>query len=110
MIDFTRLMAVMRKEIRQFRRDTRSLVLAFVLPLVLLVFFGYAITWDVDDIRMAVVDQDHGSKARELVDAFHAAGLFTLVARLPRTAPSRSATPRRWYSSSTASCCSRPMP
>ena len=86
MIDFTRLMAVVRKEIRQFRRDTRSLVLAFVLPLVLLVFFGYAITWDVDDIRMAVVDQDHGSRARELVDVFHAAGRFTLVARLPRTA------------------------
>ena len=84
MLDATRLMAVARKEVRQFRRDTRSLALAFVLPLVLLVFFGYAITWDVNDIRMAVVDQDHGSRARELVDAFQAAGRFSLVAKLGR--------------------------
>ncbi|HEY6866050.1 MAG TPA: ABC transporter permease [Candidatus Eisenbacteria bacterium] len=86
MLDATRLMAVVRKEVRQFRRDTRSLVLAFVLPLVLLVFFGYAITWDVNDIRMAVLDQDHGSQARKLIDAFHAAGRFSLVATLQRPA------------------------
>jgi len=85
MIDSMRLIAVMRKEIRQFRRDTRSLVLAFVLPLVLLIFFGYAITWDVNDIRMAVIDQDHGSQARALVDAFHAAGRFTVVENPQRT-------------------------
>lgn len=85
MIDPVRLMAVIRKEVRQFRRDARSLVLAFVLPLVLLVFFGYAITWDVNDIHMAVIDQDHGSQARELIDAFHAAGRFTIVEYLQRT-------------------------
>src|SRR6516164_10289272 len=86
MIDLIRLHTIIRKEFLQLRRDKRSLGLAFILPLVLLVFFGYAITWDVNDIRMAVIDQDHGQRARELVDAFHAAGRFTLVARLPRTA------------------------
>ena len=86
MLDPIRLWAVVRKELLQFRRDTRSLVLAFVLPLVLLVFFGYAITWDVDDIRMAVVDQDRGERARELVDAFRAAGRFSVVATPQRTA------------------------
>jgi len=89
MLDRTRLMAVIRKEVRQFRRDSRSLVLAFVLPIVLLVFFGYAITWDVNDIRMAVVDQDHGSRARALVDAFRAAKLFRVVATPERTADIR---------------------
>lgn len=86
MLDRMRLMAVVRKEIRQFMRDRRSLVLAFVLPVVLLVFFGYAITWDVNNIRMAVVDQDHGAQARALVDAFRAAGRFTVVAYPTRTA------------------------
>lgn len=85
MIDFIRLRAVIRKELLQFRRDSRSLALAFVLPLLLLIFFGYAITWDVKDIRMAVVDQDHGARARDLVSAFQAAGRFTLVAAPPRT-------------------------
>ncbi len=86
MLDRTRLLAVIRKELLQFRRDTRSLALAFALPLVLLVFFGYAITWDVNDIPLAVVDQDHGSQARALVDAFRAAGRFRVVATPVRTA------------------------
>ena len=86
MLDWIRLRAVVRKELLQFRRDRRSLVLAFVLPLVLLVFFGYAITWDVDDIRMAVVDQDHGARARELVDAFRASRRFSVVETPARTA------------------------
>ncbi len=79
MLDRIRLMAVIRKEFLQLRRDRRSMVLAFALPLVLLVFFGYAITWDVNHIRMAVVDQDHGARARALVDAFRAAGRFDVV-------------------------------
>ncbi len=80
-LDRTRLMAVARKEVLQLRRDARSLILSFALPVLLLVFFGYAISWDVDDIRMAVVDQDHGQQARDLVDAFVASGRFRIVAR-----------------------------
>ena len=36
-----RLWAIARKEALQLRRDTRSLVLAFLLPLALILFFGY---------------------------------------------------------------------
>lgn len=88
-LDRMRLTAVVRKEVRQLRRDTRSLVLSFVLPVVLLVFFGYAITWDVNHIRMAVIDEDHGARARELVDAFRAAGRFDVVATPATTAAIR---------------------
>jgi ABC-2 type transport system permease protein len=86
MLNRTRLLAVARKEALQLRRDPRSLILSFVLPVLLLVFFGYAITWDVTDIRTAVVDLDGTARARELVDAFHASGRFSIVARLERTA------------------------
>jgi ABC-2 type transport system permease protein len=85
-IDRTRLLAIARKETLQLRRDPRSLILAFLLPVVLLVFFGYAISWDVSDIRLVVVDQDHGARARELLDGFRASGRFSLVGRLERTA------------------------
>ena len=85
-MDRTRLLAIARKEVRQLRRDTRSLILAFLMPVALLLFFGYAISWDVTDIRLAVVDQDGGARARELVDAFRASGRFRVVARLERTA------------------------
>ncbi len=81
-----RFLAVSRKEMIQLRRDTRSLLLAFLLPVLLLILFGYAITWDVEDIQTAVVDQDRSARSRELLDAFRSSGYFTLKAYLERTA------------------------
>src|SRR5690606_4078488 len=84
-IRLPRLLAVARKEVLQLRRDRRSLVLAFLLPVLLLVLFAYAISWDVRDIRTAVVDEDRTARSRQLVDAFRASGYF-LVADEPATA------------------------
>ncbi len=86
LLDRTRLLAIARKEVLQLRRDPRSLILAFLLPVALLVFFGYAISWDVTNIRLAVLDQDHGQEARDLVDALLASGRFELAQRLERPA------------------------
>jgi ABC-2 type transport system permease protein len=86
MLDRTRLLAVARKEVLQLRRDTRSLLLAFLLPLLLLVLFGYAISWDVDHIRAAVLDQDRRAPSRALRDALQASGYFDGVAELGRPA------------------------
>jgi len=47
----------------------------------LLVFFGYAITFDVDDIEIAVLDQDRSAESRALIDAFVASGYFTVALR-----------------------------
>jgi len=81
-MDPTRLLAISRKEWIQLRRDTRSMILAFVLPLFLLLFFGYAITWDVDDIRISVLDLDRTRASRELLQAFEASGYFRVVESL----------------------------
>lgn len=86
-----RLFAIARKEWIQLRRDPRSLVLAFAMPVVLLLLFGYAITWDVRNIAMVVVDQDRTAQSRALVDAFTASGYFRLAGRLERTADVRHA-------------------
>jgi len=81
-----RLWAVARKESIQLRRDTRSLILAFLLPLALIVFFGYAISYDVEDIELAVLDRSNGPESRALIDAFVASGYFQIVARPASTA------------------------
>lgn len=81
-MDPVRTWAVARKEWIQLKRDWRSMVLAFALPLLLLVFFGYAITWDVDDIPIAVVDWDRSAASRSLVEAFVASGYFSVVEHL----------------------------
>jgi ABC-2 type transport system permease protein len=86
MLSPTRLFAVARKEVIQLRRDPRSLALAFALPLLLLVLFGYAISWDISNIATAVLDQDRSARSREVLDAFRASGYFTFVADLERAA------------------------
>jgi ABC-2 type transport system permease protein len=75
-----------RKETIQLQRDTRSLMLAFLLPLMLVVLFGYAISWDVTDIRTAVLDQDRSARSRELLDAFRATRYFSLRRDIERAA------------------------
>ncbi|MBM4183110.1 MAG: ABC transporter permease [Gemmatimonadetes bacterium] len=77
-MDPMRLGAIARKEWIQLKRDTRSMILAFVLPVLLLIFFGYAITWDVNDIPVAVLDQDRTPESRLLVEAFESSGYFSV--------------------------------
>lgn len=76
MIDPHRLGAIARKEWIQLRRDPRSMILAFLLPIFLLLFFGYAINWDIREIPVAVLDQDRSDASRELIQAFVASGYF----------------------------------
>ena len=78
-LDVVRLWAMARKEAIQLRRDPRSLMLAFLLPVLMILFFGYAITWDVDDIRISVWDQDRSRESRELLEAFQASGYFIVA-------------------------------
>lgn len=54
------------------------MALAFALPIMLLVFFGYAITFDVDDVHLAVVDQDRSPESRALMEALVASDYFTI--------------------------------
>lgn len=79
-----RLVAMARKEAMQLRRDSRSLALAFVLPLVMLLVFGFAITTDVENIQTAVLDRDQTADSRQLVEAFARSGYFTVAVRPER--------------------------
>jgi ABC-2 type transport system permease protein len=81
-MNLVRLWAVSRKEFIQLRRDARSLYLAFILPLLLLVVFGYAITFDIRDIPLAVLDHSVSQPSRELVASFESSGYFTVVEHL----------------------------
>jgi len=76
MISAMRLWAMARKEMIQLRRDTRSMVRAFVLPLFLVLVFGAAISLDVKHIPFVVLDRDLSGSSRELVEAFEASGYF----------------------------------
>jgi ABC-2 type transport system permease protein len=79
-----RVKAITRKEFIQIWRDPLSLALAFLLPLVLLFIFGYAVTFDVDNITTVVYDMDKSSLSRELINEFTQSGYFTTVSYVDR--------------------------
>jgi ABC-2 type transport system permease protein len=81
-MNLRRWWAIARKEALQLRRDPRSLVLAFALPVLLLLFFGYAISFDVKNISLGVLDQCGCPESRELVDRFTGSGYFTITRNL----------------------------
>jgi ABC-2 type transport system permease protein len=76
-------LAVGRKEFRQIRRDRRALMILLFVPALLLVLYGYALNFDIRDIRLGVQDRDHTAESREIVSAFVNSGYFDLVATVP---------------------------
>jgi ABC-2 type transport system permease protein len=61
-----RVRALSRKEWMHISRDAATVGFAAVMPLLLLVIFGFAVSFDVDHIRAVVVDEDHSAASREL--------------------------------------------
>ena len=58
------------KEWKETTRDRLFLSLAFLLPALWLVVFGYGLNLDVEDIPFAVVDRDHSEFSREYLQRF----------------------------------------
>jgi drug efflux transport system permease protein len=75
----SRLRSLIRKEFIQIRRDTRTLVLVLIIPIMQLFLLGYAATNDVRNVPLAVYDQDRGPEARALLDAYRAADYFRVT-------------------------------
>lgn len=73
-----RIAAVIEKEIKEIVRDAVTVVVALLVPLVMLFLFGYAISVDVNDVPMGVVDEDRSPASRALVERFVASGYFQL--------------------------------
>ncbi|WP_163867281.1 ABC transporter permease [Myxococcus eversor] len=74
-----RILAMAGKEVLHIRRDIRTLYLALALPVVMLVLFGFGISFDVDHLELAVVDQDRTDLSRELVRQVTAPQEFVVV-------------------------------
>ena len=74
-----KLRAVTVKELRQIGRDRLTLMILLLLPALLLLLYGYALNFDIRDIRLAVQDQDRSTASREVVSAFVHSWYFELV-------------------------------
>jgi len=84
-VNLRKIQAVARKEYFHLIRDFRSLYLAFAIPLLLILLFGYALSLDVEDILTVVVDQDRTPESRDLIQRLDASTYFHVTAFLPNT-------------------------
>jgi ABC-2 type transport system permease protein len=78
----SRVLAVARKELRQIARDRRTLGILLFLPAFFLLLFGFALSWDLRNVRIAVDDRDHSPDSRALIAAFLSSGYFELVSTI----------------------------
>ena len=78
MMSFRRTWAVFRKELLHIRRDPRSLILIILLPIMLLLIYGNALTFDIKHVPLAVCNWDPGSCSRDLILDFQGSPYFNL--------------------------------
>jgi ABC-2 type transport system permease protein len=74
----SRILAILKKEILQIKRDRLTLGMVFMLPMVQLLLFGFAIQTEVKHIPTAVFDQSLSAESRDLLEAFSASGYFDI--------------------------------
>ena len=74
-----RVGAMAAKEALHIRRDPRTLALGLVMPVVMLLLFGYGVSFDLERIPLAVADLDRSPASRELLRTFLAPGEFALA-------------------------------
>ena len=77
-VSFRRLRALCRKETWQILRDPSSNVIAFVLPVVMLLIFGYGINLDSTAVDVGLVLEDKSPEARRFADNLYGSPYFVV--------------------------------
>lgn len=83
---FARIWLVARKEWRETTRDKSFLTLAFLLPPLMIVVFGYGINQTIENVPLVVVDEDHSAASRAYADRFVQQRTFEFRGWLPSEA------------------------
>lgn len=71
--------SIVRKEFLKLLRDPRTLLIVLVMPIVLLLLFGFAISTDVNDVRVAAVVSNHTDRTRDILLRMQTNPYFTFV-------------------------------
>jgi drug efflux transport system permease protein len=78
-VSLTRLAAVAMKEMIQIRRDSRSLGIVILMPVVLVLLFGYGVNLDLKHLPIYVYDQESSQQSQDLLKRFQASEYFDVV-------------------------------
>jgi ABC-2 type transport system permease protein len=78
-MSITRLLAVARKEVIQILRDSRSLFIVVIMPVTLMLLFGYGVNLDLKGLPVYVYDRDGSQQSQDLLKRFQASEYFHIV-------------------------------
>jgi ABC-2 type transport system permease protein len=78
-----RLIAILQKEFIHIFRDPRSLVIIFLWPILMVFIYGYAITFDIKEIRLGLLDEDRSTASRDFVRKLTSSGCFKITQFFP---------------------------
>ena len=78
-MSFTRFLAVARKEVVQIRRDSRSLIIVVIMPVILVLLFGYGVNLDLKGLPVYVYDRDGSQQSQDFLKRFQASDYFHIV-------------------------------
>jgi ABC-2 type transport system permease protein len=81
-----RILALVRKEFLALLQDKKSRVVIVVPPILQVLVFGYAATFDLNHVPFAIYNEDRGDMSRELLARFAGSPSFRAVARITRDA------------------------
>lgn len=79
-----RIGAMAAKESTHIRRDPQTLVVALLMPVLLLLLFGYGVTFDLEHLPVVVVDNDRTSVSRKVIQSFDASRDLVVSAQVER--------------------------
>ena len=74
-----RMLTIMRKELIHIVRDPKTLMLVIVMPVMMLVLLGYAVTSDIENIPLAVVDLSKSEASQRFIDRYWISGFFEIT-------------------------------
>jgi ABC-2 type transport system permease protein len=74
----SQFLSFVRKEFFHILRDSRTLLILLIMPIVLIILFGYAITTDIKSTPMAVLDNSFENETNKIVERLQASEYFEL--------------------------------
>ena len=76
---FNRIVPIVIKEFLELRRDKAARFILFVIPIIQMLLFGYAASFEVFHVSTSVLDLDHSQESRELIARFTSSDRFNIV-------------------------------
>lgn len=76
---FKRFKSIIIKEFIHVKRDPISLRLPFIMPIVMMLLFGYAVNTEVDSVSTAVWDQSRSNESAQFIEKFAQSDYFVIT-------------------------------